>query len=131
MWFICLLWFILWEILGFNICKNFGVNFFFTGTIWTIAGLAGVSRLLFKKYGILFFRDEKSTIKFGKKVQIWLYKVRPLPWDLEQYIDWSFYNFETTDIRADILMKMYKYKDDERLFNNINNVLKIFYGAQE
>lgn len=42
----------------------------------------------------------------------WNRKVRPLPDDMEEYIDWQFYNFETTRVRADILMKMFNIESD-------------------
>lgn len=37
----------------------------------------------------------------------WECKVRPLFRDMNEYIDWRFYDFETTVIRADILMKVF------------------------
>jgi hypothetical protein len=34
----------------------------------------------------------------------WNYKIAPLNCDMKEYIDWSFYDFEYTKIRSDILI---------------------------
>lgn len=37
----------------------------------------------------------------------WERKVKVLPQDCTEYIDWSFFGFEATNVRSDILIKTF------------------------
>jgi hypothetical protein len=56
---------------------------------------------------VKFLRPEPA-----KRLENWLCKVRPLSCDLDEYIDWSNYDFETTKERWDIIVETMRQELD-------------------